>query len=186
VGPPLALLWDMRAKANFLGHAIHPMLVAFPLGLLSLVWVFDIVHLASGHVEWAQIAFSLLTCGIIGAVVAALFGFIDFLKIPRGTRAYGVALKHLGVNLSAAGLFVVSWIIRVSQTIPRSGVAAFIVALAGFVVLLVGGWLGGELLERLGMGVYEDANLDAPSSVKWGQRERGQKIPVHREPEPTP
>ena len=38
----------------------------------------------------------------------------------------------------------------------------------GFVGLgtaLVTGWLGGELVDRLGVGVDEGANLDAPNSL---------------------
>jgi len=33
------------------------------------------------------------------------------------------------------------------------------------VIALFGGWLGGELVDRLGVGVDRGANLNAPSSL---------------------
>jgi uncharacterized membrane protein len=160
----------------------------FPLGLLTMVPIFDGVHLATGNAEWAKIAFWMATCGLIGAALAAIFGFVDFLEIPRKTRAYRIALTHLGVNLTGVGLFVVSWAMRLGR-LPTTRLAPFIVGLVGFGVLAVGGWLGGELVERLGVGVYDDANVNAPSSLTRGDRHARRPSPqgpvVPREPQPT-
>jgi uncharacterized membrane protein len=170
----------MRAKINLFGHAVHPFLVVFPLGLLLLVPVFDVVHLATDHTEWARIAFWLCTCGVIGALVAAPVGFADFLQIPRNTKAHRTGLMHLGVNLAAVALFAVSWVIRLTEGSPRAGAGPFVLALIGAFVLLVGGWLGNELVQRHGLSISENAGLDAAPSVKTPAR-----APAHREPEPT-
>jgi hypothetical protein len=40
-----------------------------------------------------------------------------------------------------------------------------LLSLIGVALGAVGGWLGGELVDRLGVGVDEGANVDAPSSL---------------------
>jgi uncharacterized membrane protein len=171
----------MRARVNFLGHAVHPFLVVFPLGLLLTVPVFDVIHLATDHIVWAFVAFWVLTFGLIGALLAAPVGLADFLKIPRETRAWRTGVLHLGVNLAAVGLYAMSWVARLAVGVTKSGGGSFLLALIGVGVLLVGGWLGGELVQRHGMTIREDAGLDAvPSEPK-----RREEIPIGREPEPT-
>ncbi|MFY9574835.1 MAG: hypothetical protein WAV20_25820, partial [Blastocatellia bacterium] len=45
------------------------------------------------------------------------------------------------------------------------GRSAVILSFAGLLFAMLGGWLGGELVERLGVGVHDIANLDAPNSL---------------------
>jgi len=40
-----------------------------------------------------------------------------------------------------------------------------ILSLLGVLLALVTGWLGGELVERLGVGVDSGAHVDSPSSL---------------------
>lgn len=156
----------MRGKANLLGHSLHPMLIVFPLGLLSVAWIFDIVHLATNNNLWAHVAFWMLTCGLIGGVVAAIPGLIDYFAIPAHSRARHVGTRHLTANLIAVAFFLLSWIVRLSVGIDNSGAGAMILAIIGVPVALVGGWYGGELVERLGISVYPDAHVNASSSLE--------------------
>lgn len=156
----------MRGKANLLGHSLHPMLIVFPLGLLSLAWIFDIVHLTTGNHLWAQVAFWMLTCGLVGGVVAAIPGLMDYFTIPAHTRARRVGTRHLTVNLIAVAFFLLSWITRLAVGIENAGAGAMILAIIGVPLALVGGWYGGELVERLGVSVYPDAHLNASSSLE--------------------
>ena len=156
----------MRGKANLLGHSLHPMLIVFPLGLLSLAWIFDTVHLATGNGLWAQVAFWMLTCGLIGGLVAAIPGLIDFFTLPANTRARRVGTRHLTVNLIAVAFFLGSWIVRLTVGIENAGAGSMILAIIGVPLVFVGGWYGGELVERLGVSVYPDAHLNASSSLK--------------------
>jgi uncharacterized membrane protein len=77
----------MESRAKLLGHPIHQMLIVFPLGLLGMAVIFDLLAMA----------------------LAASF--------------------------------------------------------AGFGLALVTGWLGGELVDRLAIGVNDGAHVDAPSSL---------------------
>jgi uncharacterized membrane protein len=43
----------MESRAKAFGHAIHPMLIVFPLGLLVTAVIFDIVYLATDRTGFA-------------------------------------------------------------------------------------------------------------------------------------
>lgn len=150
--------------ARLLGHPIHPMLVVFPLGLLTTSLIFDIIALASGNGGWAGLAFWMIAAGVLGGLLAAVFGLIDWLAIPSGTRAKAVGLWHAITNVIVLTLFVISWFLRYNAP-DLPGTAAVVLSFIGVGLAGVGGWLGGELVDRLGVGVDKGAHMDAPSSL---------------------
>jgi len=76
----------MRAKARLLGHPIHPMLIVFPLGLLTVAAIFDIIYISTHDGHWADLSYWMIASGVIGGLIAAVFGVIDWLGIPENTR----------------------------------------------------------------------------------------------------
>jgi uncharacterized membrane protein len=154
----------MESKVKIMGHPVHPMLIAFPLGLLAMAVIFDLIYLGTTVGYWSGIAYYLIAAGIIGGLVAAPFGLIDWLSIPRGTRAKSIGLFHGVGNLLALLIFALSWLIR-RETIESPPSLAIILGVIGLGVMLVAGWLGGELVDRLGVGVDEGAHLNAPNSL---------------------
>src|SRR4051812_34800354 len=102
----------MESKAKLFGHAIHPMLIVFPLGLLGTSVVFDIVYLITGNGYWGDISFWIIAAGVIGGLLAALFGLIDWLAIPANTRAKMIGMLHGGGNVVVTALFAASWFLR--------------------------------------------------------------------------
>jgi uncharacterized membrane protein len=160
----------MQAKARLLGHPIHQMLIVFPLGLLATAIIFDIIALAGGNPTWFNIAYWLIAAGIIGGLAAAPFGLIDWLAVPAGTRAKRIGGLHGLGNVLVLALFALSWLMRRDNpTSPET--LALVLSLLGGGVSLVTGWLGGELVDRLGIGVDENANVNAPSSLTTSPRE---------------
>lgn len=154
----------MESRAKLFGHAIHPILIVYPLGLLSAAVVFDLIYLFTGNPTWTTVSYWMIAAGIVGGLLAALFGVIDFVAIPSGTRAKNIGLFHGLVNVGVMILFIGSWLLRMNYPqVPSTG--AFTLSFIGFAAALVGGWLGGELVERLGVGVTPGANLNAPSSL---------------------
>ncbi|HEX7335784.1 MAG TPA: DUF2231 domain-containing protein [Gemmatimonadales bacterium] len=154
----------MESKAKFAGHPIHPMLVVFPLGLLATAVVFDVVFLISEKAEWALVSWYMIGAGVVGGLLAALFGWLDWFAIPGGTRAKRIGLWHGLLNVTVLGFFALSWFLRRDNpALPPTG--AVVAALAGAAITVVAAWLGGELVNRLGVGVYEGAHLDSPSSL---------------------
>lgn len=170
----------MESKAKLLGHPIHPMLIVFPLGLLAVSLVFDVIHLATGGTQWAQTSFWMIAAGILGGLLAAIFGLIDWMAIPRHTRAKVIGAWHGLGNLAVVALFGLSWYLRRDNPLAPDGAAIALSALA-VGLALVTGWLGGELVDRLGVGVDDGAHLDAPSSLS----KQPVTARVHGEPPPA-
>ncbi len=165
----------MESKAKAVGHPIHPMLIVFPLGLLATSFIFDIIRALGGPSAFSHAAFYMIAAGIIGGLVAAVFGLVDWLAIPKGTRAKRVGALHGIGNVIVVALFIVSWGIRYGDPEQQVG-AAVILSLIGVLLALVTGWLGGELVDRMGVGVDDGAHLDSPSSLsdrpatdKWSE-----------------
>jgi uncharacterized membrane protein len=154
----------MESKVKFAGHSVHPMLIVFPLGLLATAVVFDIIYLLSNNSQWTVVAYYMIGAGIIGGLAAAATGWLDWFAIPRGTRAKRLGLLHGAGNVVVLALFMLSWILRRGHAeLPPTG--AIVAALLGVILALGTAWLGGELVDRLGVGVDDGAHLDAPSSL---------------------
>jgi uncharacterized membrane protein len=154
----------MESRARLFGHPIHPILIPFPLGLLTTSVAFDVVYLLTSDGKWSGISFWMITAGVIGGLGAAVFGLIDWLAIPSGTRAKSVGLWHGATNVVVVALFSVCWLLRLDAP-GEPGIVPIVLSFVGVGLASLGGWLGGELVDRLGVGVAEGAHLNAPSSL---------------------
>ena len=154
----------MEARAKLFGHAIHQMLIPFPLGLLGTSVVFDLIRIAGGPPVLAGVAYWMIIAGVVAGLLAAPFGFADWTKIPSGTRAKRIGAMHGIGNVIVVLLFALSWWLRSGDPATPGGLALGL-SLVGLGLALVTGWLGGELVDRLGVGVDDGAHLDAPSSL---------------------
>lgn len=154
----------MESRAKLFGHPIHQMLIVFPLGLLATALVFDAVQLITGDGFWSEISHWMIAAGVVSGLLAAPFGLIDWLAIPSGTRAKRIGAVHGAGNVVVLALYTISWLMRTAQP-SAPDVPALAIAFLGGGLAIVTGWLGGELVDRLAVGVDEGANLDAPSSL---------------------
>lgn len=156
----------MRSRVRVAGHAVHPILIVFPLGLLTTAVGFDVLHLITDRASFAFTAAHLVAAGVLLGVVTAATGWLDWwLVTPRGTRARRVGLLHGLSNAVVLVLFAVSWLLRLGEPDWTPTWPALIAAWLGVAVSGLGGWLGGELVERLGISVEEGAHPDASSSL---------------------
>jgi uncharacterized membrane protein len=159
----------MEAKAKLFGHSIHQMLIVFPLGLLGMSVVFDIVFMNLHEQIYAAVAYWMMVAGLVGALLAAPFGLIDWLGIPKGTRARNVGAMHGIGNLVVVVLFLGSVLLRRdAMSVPPT--AAYACSFLGVLLALFTGWLGGELVARFGIGVHDGANVDATGLEASGRR----------------
>jgi uncharacterized membrane protein len=154
----------MESRAKLFGHPIHPILIPFPLGLLTTSVVFDVIYLLTGDGKWSGISFWMIAAGVIGGLAVAVFGLIDWLTIPSGTRAKAVGMRHGTANVVVVTLFIVSWLLRADAP-GDPGTVAIVLSFVAVGLASLGGFLGGELVVRLGVGVTEGAHLNAPSSL---------------------
>jgi uncharacterized membrane protein len=155
----------MESRAKLLGHPIHPMLIVLPLGLLIGAVVFDALYLWRGNPTFASIGYWNIAAGIIGGLLAAVFGLVDWLAIPAGTRAKRIGLLHGGSNVLVVALFAFVWWTRSTSVDATPTGTVFLIEVVALALGSVAGWLGGELVDRLGVGVDAGAHLDAPSSL---------------------
>src|SRR5215831_19144151 len=101
----------MGAPASIKEHPIHPAIVGFPIGLWLFSLMADLIYrLGIGGVLWKTVAFYAMAAGIIGALIAAVPGFIDFMSISD-RRVRQVGINHLTANLLATALFAISFVL---------------------------------------------------------------------------
>jgi uncharacterized membrane protein len=154
----------MESRAKLFGHPIHQMLIVFPLGLLATALVFDVVQLVSGNGFWSELSYWMIAAGVISGLVAAPFGLVDWLAIPWHTRAKRIGAVHGAGNVVVLALYGLSWLMRTGNpAVPE--IPALAMSFLGGGLALITGWLGGELVDRLAVGVDEGAHLNAPSSL---------------------
>ncbi len=103
----------MSTPASIAKHPIHPMLVAFPIGLFVFSFVMDLCFLfGSRDPVWNVVALYTMVGGIVGGLLAAVFGFADFLSLSG--RAKKIAIFHMSLNLTIVILFLINAILRSS------------------------------------------------------------------------
>lgn len=139
----------MISKASVAKHPIHPMLVPLPIGLWIFSLVCDVIYKTNGDLLWNTMAHYSLAGGVIGGLLAALPGLIDFLALPP-SHAKRIGLWHLGLNLGITGLYIANFFWRRVDPTATGPVALSVFAI---VLLVASGWLGGEMVYVHGIAV---------------------------------
>lgn len=132
-------------------------------------FLFDIGYLAFQDLFWYDAGWFLMAGGLATALLAALFGAIDYFRtVPAGTRAKSIARLHGVLNVGLALLFAFNLWWRSGRAAVEGDAwwLAFALSLAGVLVLAYTGWLGGELVYRHRIGVHEElASTESPLGV---------------------
>jgi uncharacterized membrane protein len=141
----------MSTPARIGGHPVHPMLVPLAIGLWIFSLVSDLIYRFGWGAEvWDAVAFYTLAGGIVGALLAAVPGFIDLLSLPPG-KVKKIAVAHMAINLGAVVLFAVNFGLRLNA--PPGAPVPILLSVVGVALIGVSGWLGGELVYVHGVGV---------------------------------
>ena len=150
-----------RSTASIGGHPIHPMLVPFPIAFLVGALLTDIAFVRGGSAFWAEASSWLIGAGIVSALLAALFGFIDFFG-ERRIRELKAARYHMMGNLLAVVLSLVNFVVRLDDS--AGAIEGLGIALSAIVVLLLlfNGWMGGHMVYRHGVAVRPLEGEDPP------------------------
>jgi uncharacterized membrane protein len=142
------------------GHPFHPIAVTLPVGAFVSSFVFDVLTRTREHglPYLVDGAYWLIGVGLVGALIAAVFGLMDFRLIPRGTRAFRTARTHLVLNAIVVALFALGYIWRAGDHVEIDKTRWGQLALSGAAVtlLVVSGWLGGSLVYRFGVRVADE------------------------------
>lgn len=145
---------------RLLGHPVHPLLTDFPIALWSTSLLADLARIWRGHEIYGQFAFWAIALGLIIAAPTVVTGLLDYAAIPQQHPALKAATWHMWIMLSAATLYACSFIARLGHS-PSTGLSSAIavgLSVLGLLLLLVGGWFGGELVFRHGIGSRGDSS----------------------------
>jgi uncharacterized membrane protein len=149
----------MTTRVTVANHPLHPMLVTLPIGLWVFSLVCDIIFASTGDSRWDTTAYFTLGGGIVGALLAAVPGLLDFLGL-QDAREKRVGITHLILNLSLVALQVFNfWLRAQANTNVRLPMLISVVAVA---VLVVSGWLGGQLVHVFGVTQPHHGEAAAP------------------------
>jgi uncharacterized membrane protein len=125
------------------------MIIPFPIALWVFSLVADLIYLWRGNPVWRDwIAFYALLAGILGAVVAAVPGFIDWLSITD-KAVVKIANWHARLNVIALLVFAASFYLRTTSgasLVSGSYVIPVVLSVFGVVLITISGWLGGEMV----------------------------------------
>ena len=158
----------MASPASIAGHPIHPMLIPFPIALWVFSFVADLIYLWRGNPGWEWMASWTLLAGCLGAIVAAVFGIIDYFAI-KDKQVAKVANWHARFNVLALLLFAASWYLRRGIDLANvNGRLTLPIALSavGVIAVSISGYLGGELVFKHGVGVNPQNDTRAEEAAK--------------------
>ena len=142
----------MSTPASIAQHPLHPMLVVFPIGLWIFSLISDFVFLLRGDPAWNDVAFYTMAGGLVGALFAAVPGFVDMFSI-NDPKVGKMAWNHMLLNLIAVAIFALNFYLRIGNT--AGAALPILLSVTGVLFIAVSGWLGGELVYVHGMGVQQ-------------------------------
>jgi uncharacterized membrane protein len=139
----------MSSRVSIAGHPLHPMLVTIPIGLWVFSLVSDIAYLSTADGRWESTAYFTLGGGIVGALLAAVPGLLDYLGLhePRERR---VASIHMILNLAIVVVQAVNFWLR-SEGAAGGQNLPVLISVVAVAALVVSGWLGGQLVHVFGV-----------------------------------
>jgi uncharacterized membrane protein len=155
----------MESRVKLLGHPVHQMLIPIPAGLFIVGAILDVVDRFVDAAWIPTVSYWNLTLGVVSALLAAVFGLADWTKSPRNTRARRVGALHGIGNVVAVAIFALALYFRSDELNYYANNTALTLEIIAFALLGVTAWLGGELVDRLGVGVDDGAHVNAPSSL---------------------
>jgi uncharacterized membrane protein len=145
----------LYSKVKVLDHPLHPMLVAFPVAFFTTTLVAFIVYATGGDPAWFRVGYGANVAGVVGALVAAIPGFIDWISIPNHLEAKRVGVLHMALNLAVVAIFAINLGLVGPALDEANPSATFPILLSGVGVLtlLVSGYLGWSLVQTHHVGV---------------------------------
>ncbi len=148
----------MKTRASFAGEPIHPMFVHYPIALWTTSVITDLIYYFCRNTSLILISKFLIAAGIVGAIVAAVFGLIDWTGITE-PAAKRIGNWHARLNITALILFGVSLYLRMKNYgAPLVGFhlkIPFLVSVVGWLLMAISASLGGKLVYEHRMGVTE-------------------------------
>lgn len=146
------------SRGKLFRHPIHVMLVHFPSALFPTSFIFDLLGWIKTNNSFASVAFYTLIAGILSGICAAIFGALDYKRLPPVHIAWKKASQHALLNILWLIALITLFCIKL-QTFPEILISSPLELIAlGFCVmgLIYSNYLGGELVLRHKLGTFEN------------------------------
>jgi len=111
--------------------------------------------------------------GIVGALLAAIAGFIDYLSIDEAEMKR-IATTHLLLGLGSVVIFGLNLWLRFR--VEEGSKIPLLLSILGVFVIGFGGWLGGEMVYVKGMAVEAVEELAKKEKQQEADSRRHQRI----------
>ena len=149
------------------GHPIHPMLVHFPIAFWTVAVGASVLSAAGVGEPAGGIANLANGAGLIMAMFAMVAGLLELRSIDSGSEAMRVATWHMMIMATGWVCFLLALVLPISAEAAMDHSLAPLAAAAsagvGFLLMGIGGWLGGRLVYEFGIGVRDQAK---PESIE--------------------
>jgi nitrite reductase/ring-hydroxylating ferredoxin subunit/uncharacterized membrane protein len=154
-----ALFHPIRPIQNFLngswlGHPVHAVVTDVPIGALTVSIIADVI----GQPIVADVS---LLLGVLAMVASAVTGAADYTEVDGTARDR--ATVHSVVMVLSLLLYAISLVIRSGS--PADRLAPIVISVVAYVLLLLGGAIGGDLVYLIGTHVNRNAWRGA--GAKW-------------------
>jgi uncharacterized membrane protein len=144
----------MNKGLRIFGHPVHAIMASFPIALLGTSLIWDVIGMWRDDGPWWSISFWNIALGLVIALVTATAGAIDYAAIKQSDQVMKVATTHMILMLCAVTTYGGSLLLRGGPGIPTPNHRVIIMAIEfiGLILLVVGGWFGGDLVFKFGVG----------------------------------
>ena len=162
-GAPTMRRLKVFLNGTWVGHPLHPMLTDIPIGAWTLTIIIDLIGLLFGFPQLGLASGITAGVGVAGALAAAAAGLADWMDVDPPEKAIGAF--HATVNVSATIFFLISFLMRWGHN-WQPGWGTFVVALAGYLLVMIGGYLGGLMVFNMGVMINRNAYRTGPGDFK--------------------
>jgi nitrite reductase/ring-hydroxylating ferredoxin subunit/uncharacterized membrane protein len=155
--PPLRPI-KLFFNGSWLGHPLHSVLTDAPIGAWTVAVLLDLVAFLSGA-NVGLAAGLAAGLGVAAALPTKAAGVMDWLDVNPAEKSVGAV--HAVANGFATLLFALSFAMRWREH-WQTTLAAFLVALGGYLLLMGGSYLGGSMVYRMGVLINRNAYRSGP------------------------
>jgi uncharacterized membrane protein len=146
---------------RFFGHPLHPMLVHFPIAFWTVAAGAYVGVAADANATIAMVAKFANGAGLTMALFAMLAGLFEIRSIEGDSQAMQVAIWHIMIMSTVWVCFVAALLVSAATGLDHAAADAGAAACAclGFLLMAIGGWLGGRLIYEFGVAVKDPTKL---------------------------
>lgn len=127
-----------------LGHPLHSIFVHFPMACFILGWLCQGLQWARPALLPVGLYLILLEIGLIASIPALVTGLLELAVLELNESQEQIVIWHLTLMGTAVSVFFLGWFLNKINAFTLKTV--YWLNGSGVLLLIVGGWFGGELV----------------------------------------